>query len=145
MKHGRALAQKTLSSEKIRFGLVGVVNTVVDFAVLFTLARVVGIPVIAANILSTSCAMVASYVLNKNAVFGNTDRHNHRQVLLFVAVTLAGLWVLQSAVIVTVETLLSSIGNHGLVLLLAKVVATGASLVWNYLWYSRVVFKKERT
>lgn len=137
-------AQNILRSEKIRFGLVGAFNTGVDFGVLFILARLMGVPTLVANVVSTTCALIVSYTLNKKAVFRNTDTRNHRQVLLFVVVTLAGLWGVQSAVIMASTAMLHGlITNSGLLLLVTKGIATLFSLVWNYLWYSRVVFRKD--
>lgn len=137
-------AQTILQSEKIRFGLVGAFNTGVDFGVLFILARLMGVPTLVANVVSTTCALIVSYTLNKKAVFRNTDTRNHRQVLLFVVVTLAGLWGVQSVVIMVSTAMLHGlIANSGLLLLVTKGIATLFSLVWNYLWYSRVVFRKD--
>lgn len=137
-------AQTILQSEKIRFGLVGAFNTGVDFGVLFILARLMGVPTLVANVVSTTCALIVSYTLNKKAVFRNTDTRNHRQVLLFVVVTLAGLWGVQSIVITASTAMLHGlITNSGLLLLVTKGIATLFSLVWNYLWYSRVVFRKD--
>lgn len=143
MVKGRAFIDKTLASQKVKFGLVGAINTSIDFVILLALARLLGVPVVFANMLSTSCAMAVSYVLNKKTVFGNSDPNNRRQIFQFIAVTLTGLWVLQSGIIFLVTTNLSQIGNNELVLLCAKVLATIATLVWNYLWYSRVVFRKK--
>lgn len=133
-----------IRSEKIRFGAVGVVNTAVDFAVLFLLAVGLGIPSMLANIGSTSVALSVSYLLNKKAVFRSTSTNNVRQFALFVAVTLVGLWVVQGSVIVVALEVLQSAGLHeATALLVAKLVATCFSFIWNYLWYSRVVFRKK--
>jgi putative flippase GtrA len=135
-----------LGSQKIRFGLVGLVNTATDFAVLLSLVVVIGIPTTLANIISTSIALAVSYMLNKKAVFGNADGHNRRQIMLFIIVTLTGLWVIQTLVIVTTSNWLQVlIGNDhaAIVLIIAKIIATVISLIWNYLWYSRVVFRKK--
>lgn len=145
MRHGSSV-QRVVQSEKIRFGLVGAFNTAVDFSILFVLARLVGIPTVVANIISTSCALAVSYLLNKKAVFRDTDKNNHRQVVLFVVVTLVGLWGVQSVVMLGVSELLHSmlpaLGDGTLALVIKKAVATLVSLIWNYLWYSRVVFRK---
>ncbi len=125
--------------------LVGTLNTVVDFSILFSLVTFLHLPSLLANIISTSVALTVSYLLNKRAVFGNTDTHNPRQVMLFVVITLAGLWILQGVVIETVLHLTHAwLPQHGSAgLLAAKAIATLFSLSWNYLWYSRVIFKKE--
>lgn len=132
--------------EMVRFGMVGVINTVVDFGSLFVLATIVGVPVFLANVLSTTTALCVSYILNKRAVFRDADMHNRRQVLLFVVVTLFGIWVLQGFVIGAVSTLLWVATNVDPVasLFIAKLTATAVSLMWNYIWYSRVVFSKKK-
>lgn len=142
MKRERLVTARALKSEKLRFALVGVVNTSVDFVILFVLARVMGVPVVVANMVSTIIAVGVSYVLNKKAVFKNVDKQGVALVIAFVAVTLAGLWGLQSLVIVAITALFAHTGDQAWVLLLAKVIATVASLIWNYLWYSRVIFRK---
>ena len=143
MKPRSFLTARALRSEKIRFGLVGVVNTSVDFIILFILARIVGIPVVAANMVSTVVAVGVSYILNKKAVFNNVDKQGIGQVAVFIVVTLAGLWGLQSLVIIGVTSVLAYIGNPELILFIAKILATVASLIWNYIWYSRVIFRKK--
>lgn len=132
-----------MMNEKIRFVLVGFVNTAVDFAVLFVLVGI-GMMPFAANILSTSAALLTSFVLNKKAVFRDTERGNYRQFTLFIVVTLAGIWGLQGLVIVVVnEAAQAWLHMEGAgVLLAGKVIATFFSLTWNYLWYSRVVFRQ---
>lgn len=133
--------------EKIRFAAVGAVNTAVDFGVLIALAIVAGWPVFFANIVSTSAALATSYVLNKNAVFRRSGKSNFQQIALFVGVTLTGIWVLQAIVIVLVGWILYSIMgqlNDATFVLVGKIVATFASLAWNYVWYSKVVFREAK-
>jgi putative flippase GtrA len=134
--------------EKVRFALVGLLNTAVDFIILLVLASLLGVPSSIANIVSTTIALLVSYLLNKKAVFGNTDPNNRRQLLLFITITLFGLWVLQTIVIAVSSSLLSTwlglSGASALVLIIAKLVATCVSLTWNYIWYSRVIFSKNK-
>ena len=129
--------------EKVRFILVGAVNTSIDFIVLFALVDLFGAPTIVANIVSTTVAVAVSYVLNKKAVFGDTDTHNVTQIALFVVVTLTGLWVLQGIIIAVLAPWLQTFVGKNIALFGAKLVATVFSLTWNYLWYSRIVFKKK--
>ena len=139
-----AWLHRLLRHEKVRFATVGAFNTAVDFIVFFSLANLLLVPSIAANVVSTTAALVVSYLLNKKAVFGNTDANNARQVALFVIVTLSGLWILQGTVITLLAPVLEPIVGKGGSLLLAKLIATLFSLTWNYFWYSRVVFRKGR-
>lgn len=131
-----------LQHEKIRFVLVGCINTSVDFGLLFVLVNLILMPAIFANIISTTVALCVSYLLNKKAVFG-ADATNAKQIVLFVVVTLAGLWILQGGIIALLAPVLQPVAGDSGGLLGAKLIATLFSLTWNYLWYSRVVFRKD--
>lgn len=138
----KRIVERVVGQQKVRFALVGVLNTVVDFSILFALVNGAKLPAIVANIISTSIALVVSYLLNKRSVFGNTDAHNPKQVVLFVTVTLSGLWILQNLVIYAVGAWLHATLPQNIVLFAGKLLASVFSLTWNYLWYSRVVFRQ---
>lgn len=126
----------------VRFAVVGGANTALDFGLLF-LFKALGLPVITSNVLSTSIAFCFSFFANKKFTFKATDTNIKREIALFVIVTLFGLWVLQTIVISLVSSLLASTGwSSDIILFIAKLVATAVSLVWNYVLYSTVVFRK---
>jgi putative flippase GtrA len=128
-------------AEKIRFGAVGVVNTLIDMGVLFTLTSF-GLPSVWANVISTSCAFIFSFFANRTFTF-HTTSSTKRQFFLFVIITLFGLWVLQSIIIWIVTSLLATTTlERSFSLLVAKLAAISVSLVWNYTMYSRFVFKR---
>lgn len=129
-------------SEKIRFVAVGAINTLIDFCLLFGF-RWLGVPVVASNIGSTSTAFVFSFFANKNVTFQTKNTNVKREIALFIIVTLFGLWVIQSIVIVFLKPLLTSYSlPDATALFIAKLIATGVTLVWNYILYARVVFIK---
>lgn len=134
--------QNKNNAQKVRFLLVGGTNTVIDFGLLFLL-RAFGLPTIPANIISTTSAFCFSFFANKKFTFKTTDTNVKREVVLFIVVTLFGLWVLQTIVIALVAPLLSTVmPSMDMALLGAKLVATVVTLTWNYIMYSRVVFKQ---
>lgn len=135
---------KLAGSQKIRFGVVGVINTIVDFVVLNLLAVLFGVPLFWSNVASTTTAMVTSFTLNRRAVFPGGAGSIRRQVMLFVVVTVIGAWVVQGGVLAIVHHALQSTGwNDMVIVTLAKIVGICAGLIWNYLLYSRLVFKKD--
>ena len=126
----------------IRFGLVGGTNTLLDFGILFVL-KSLGLPIISANIISTSVSFCFSFLANKKYTFKTTGGNLKREMVLFTVVTLFGLWILQSVVIKFIAIVMTNSGlSEDLILLIAKLMATAVSLVWNYLLYSRLVFKQ---
>lgn len=126
----------------VRFIVVGLVNTALDFGILFILTHF-GVDKIVANIISSTTAFVFSFFANKKYTFKTTDTNVVREMLLFVIVTLFGLWVLQTAVIwATTPLTTATLHNTSLALLASKLLATVVSMTWNYVLYSKLVFKK---
>lgn len=129
-------------AEKIRFGIVGAANTLLDFVLLFILVNI-GLDKIPANYVSTGVSFVFSFFVNKSFTFKNTTGNVKKQFALFIVVTIIGLWVIQPLIIAGLTPLLAGTGwSSNIILLITKLIATIASLIWNYLFYSRVVFKK---
>ncbi|MNQ19045.1 GtrA-like protein [compost metagenome] len=129
-------------AEKFRFALVGGFNTALDFGILFGLTAL-GVDKIPANYVSTSVSFVFSFFANKTFTFKAKSGNAKREFLSFIIVTLTGLWVLQPLVITAASQLLETTTlDDTITLLIAKLIATVVSLIWNYILYSRVVFKK---
>ena len=129
---------------------MGIFNTLVDFTVLnillVGLAVHGGIPLLICNAASFAMANLNSYLLNKRWTFEDRRRENFRQFLVFLLFSLGGV-----AVNCLVLFLLTSfdpafIGDRRLLWInLAKVIATGASMTWNFLSYRHFVFRDTST
>ena len=132
-------------ADKLRFAIVGSVNTTLDFSILFILTMLFNIPKELANFISTSVSFLFSFFANKKYTFKSTSKNLKRQFLLFTIVTLFGLWVIQTIIITAITPVFTNLGiNKPAALLISKLIATAASLIWNYALYSRVVFKKPK-
>jgi len=129
--------------DKLRFAIVGGANTALDFILLFLFVNL-GVDKILANYFSTGASLIFSFFANKSFTFKNKTGNAKKQFAAFLLVTVTGLWVLQPIIIWGVTTLLElQITNDSILLFIAKLVATVGSLIWNYLLYSRLVFKKD--
>lgn len=133
-KHAKKHAQK------LRFAIVGGANTALDFALLLLLFNL-GVDKIVANYFSTFVAFIFSFFVNKSFTFKNKGGNVKKQFLIFLAVTAVALWIIQPLIIAGITAI---IGTNSVTLILAKLVATVASLVWNYVFYSRFVFKDKK-
>ena len=123
---------------KLRFALVGGTNTAIDFGILFLLHGL-GLNKYVANAISTSVAFIFSFFANRSFTF-KSKNDARKQAIPFLVVTLTGLWILQPAVIWLVLLPLQGL-DQNIALFIAKLAATVVSLVWNYILYSRFVFK----
>jgi len=141
-------------SERLKFivfSLIGVFNTLFDIALYVMFLNATN-SILIANLISTSAALIGSYILNSKLTF-RSKKWTARSFILFVAVTVFGLWVLQTGAIYLFSHLLKSLPEHVWQLfgplehlaksLVPKLLATAITFVWNFLWYSKVIFKGE--
>ncbi|MEY4997648.1 MAG: hypothetical protein RLY59_1052 [Actinomycetota bacterium] len=131
------------STKPLRFILVGLANTAIDFIVLLSLTAM-GTWLIAANIISTSVALTFSFFANRTFTFGSTGK-KRSQAVRFLAVTLIGLWVLQPIVLLLTVGPLEEFFSRETSIVIAKLLATVVSMVWNYLLYDSLVFRKKQS
>lgn len=130
----------------IRFTMVGLLNTSTDFGI-YSVLIILGWMPLLANTVSTSAGMLLSFFLNRHFTFRAHHQAKKQQAWRFLAVTITGLWVLQSIIIYLIRDLGSSLFhvNQKMLLLnlIAKLVSITFSFLWNYFWYSRFVFKPD--
>lgn len=137
-----------LVSQFSRFVAVGLINTAIDFAVLNILSFTTGIHsgtgLIVINSISFLTAVTNSYFMNKYWTFGVRDGIRTAEASKFLSVSLVGL-VINSGIVYGISTfIMSPLPQIGPALWenFAKVVATGVSLIWNFIGYKLFVFKK---
>lgn len=129
---------------KIRFSLVSSVATAIDFSLLLLLTSF-GMATITANYISSSISFVFSFFGNKKFAFRTPDHHIQREAILFIIVTLTGIWLLQPLIIWKIEDAFDqSFQPWWLLIVIAKVVASFVTFIWNYFFYTRLVFKKKK-
>jgi len=123
--------------------MVGSLNTFVDLSI-YALLTGAHLSIFVANIFSTSCGLVVSYLLNRSFTFKSNGENRKKEIVLFLGVTLFGLWVIQPLVIFLVIHLFGSWFTFlpdTIERLVPKCLAIGVALVWNYILYNKVVFK----
>jgi putative flippase GtrA len=129
-------------ADKLIFAGIGATNTVIDFIILNVLSLVFGLPKIGANVISTSVTMVISFFANKKFTFKSNSKNYRREIVLFFVFTMIGLYIIQNLVISLLSLLLPTDLGEFWRLNIAKVLATGVSMVWNFITYKKFVFKK---
>lgn len=116
----------------VRWIAVGVLSTTVDFGVLVAL-RSPGLPLVLANSLSYSAGIVVNFVLNRWWTY--SESHSKRmslQFLQFTIVSLCGL-MLNNTLVLVLSSLLGQLFNEpNNAYVPAKLIATGAVLIWNF-------------
>ena len=132
----------------LKFAVVGAINTGVDFLILNIEMLITGITsgplMFVQNILSFSIATTNSYFLNKHWTFKDKSKNKEGfKFAQFLVISVIGA-LINSAIVFSATTFIDPIFGLSPTLWanLAKLLATGISLIWNFLGYKFVVFKK---
>ncbi|HXL01766.1 MAG TPA: GtrA family protein [Candidatus Atribacteria bacterium] len=118
----------------IKFNLVGIMNTAVDFGVFMILNHYLGLVYTVSQVISYSCGMVNSYFFNKFWTFQKKEGFTAIEVIKFILVNLCSL-----GVSLLVLYILQSKWNWQV--LPSKVLATGFSVGVNFLGNKFWVFE----
>lgn len=119
-----------------RFAFVGVINTGVDFSIFFTLYSFLGWPLIAANVIAFSAAVINSYLLNKYWSFSGqkSGKKSWRQFSAFLIISLISL---------TLSTSILVFGKPFAPVLGLKLIGAVFIPLLNYFAYKYIVFKHQ--
>ena len=121
----------------VRFGMVGLSGTALDFAILTLLKVGFGVPTLPANVVSYTCGAVSNFFLNRAWTYGDAPKgRTLLQLGQFITIGLIGL-VLNNLVVAATEYpagLLLHNAAYGYIP--AKLVATLIVLMWNF-WANR--------
>ena len=82
---------KKLIIQLIKFGIVGVIATVIDLGVLVFLKEIIHIDVLIASTVSFSVSVTANYILSMLFVFKGNENSKIKEFIIFVALSVGGL------------------------------------------------------
>ena len=131
----RAPVFRFIDSTLLRFGSVGAITTSLDFAVFTGLTKIAALAPIPANVLSYSCGILLSFLLNQRWTFRAHayKKGNALQGAQFVIANLIGL-TLSSAIVGVFVIILPD--------LFAKLLSIPLVFVWNYMAARFWVFRQ---
>ncbi len=137
----------------IKFAIVGVLNTLVDFAVFQALNLLLGW-VYVAQVIGYTCGIINSYVWNSNWTFREQRTRSFREIALFIVVNLASLgvslgviWLCRDVFGITNEWVASwmPVALNGFIKgdTVDKLIATCFAIVVNYVGNRLFVFNQK--
>lgn len=119
-----------------RFGIVGGICTIVDFAILTVLHEFFDLHYLIANGFSFAVSVVFNYVLSMRYVFqGKEDSNKTSEFIIFVILSAIGLGLNQLIMWGTVDGL-------GIYYVAAKVIATAIVMIYNFVTRKLLLEKK---
>jgi putative flippase GtrA len=122
----------------IRFCLVGLANTAIDFTIYISLTRVWDFGArwyLVANLIAFVLANIFSFIINKSWTFENLEYRNYYlQYLRFFIVSIGSLIIVEAILFFFVDIL-------QVYDLWGKVVGIVLSLIWSFFWHRNWTFK----
>ncbi len=112
-----------------RFGVVGVVATVIDYGLLMILSQLLGWNPVFSAALSFCASLIFNYIASMRFVFTRRDDLSRRQEFATFCV-LSAIGLALNELIMAMGTIL--FGSSALVVTLTKAVATLVVMIWNF-------------
>lgn len=150
---------ETLGLQISKFAFVGVINTLIDLVIFNLLRRFTKLRAVSASYISSTVAMINSYVLNKYWTFSsNGGSGQFSEATKFFFSTIIGMYVIHNGLvwlltekftwpvkfayaIIKKLPVLNKLSEKFVHDNVAKMVGIAGSLVWNFLLYKFWVFK----
>lgn len=127
---------KKLIRQALKFCVVGVICTIIDFGVLILLREVFGVNYLIANGAGFTVSVIINYILSMRFVFrGKKDASKIKEFIIFVILSAIGLGLNELLMWLTVE-------NFGINYIAGKVIATAIVMVYNF--FSKKIFLEEK-
>ncbi len=127
---------RNLIEQILKFGVVGVIATVIDFGVMIFLTEVFGVNPVASATVSFIVSLIFNYVASMRYVFRHREgMSRQREFAIFVVLSVIGLGI---------NDLLMWLGTSHAALdyRLVKVFATAIVMIWNFV--TRKIFLEEK-
>lgn len=127
----------------VKFGIVGISGTIVDFGTTFVCKELMSVPELIANAIGFTVAATTNYILNRTWTWRSKEKQVGVEYLKFFAVSLCGLGL--NTLIIFLLTHFVAWGNLSdpWPFWIAKVLATGVVMVWNFVANNHFTFKKK--
>ena len=112
---------KKLFEQIVKFGIVGAIAFVIDYAVLFVLVQFLHMDSIIAATISFTVSVIFNYLASMKYVFvGRADQSKQTQFIIFIVLSVIGLgindgimWILNGILSVYPDLLLPGFKNRG--------------------------------
>lgn len=141
--------------QAVRFCIVGLFNTIVDYGIFYILISIAGLHKSIAQVFSTAVAMCGSYLINRYWTFGKSGHGNAIEITKFVIINIVSMLTVMVFTHLFYDILhIENVANSALVILninlyiqgdgavmLCKAAASLFSIIVNFLGNKLWVFK----
>jgi putative flippase GtrA len=116
----------------VKFAVVGAIGAIIDFTLLNLLKGYLGWPLLWANTVSVSVAILSNFIWNRFWTFPESrSRKKRKQLPQFALVNVVGL-IINNLIVVGLDALFVTHLGEPLSYNVAKMFAIGVVLIWNF-------------
>lgn len=141
---------KKLMEQIIKFGIIGVISFLIDFAIFSLLNYALHVDYLIASFFGFVISVIFNYLLSMRYVFVRKDNADKRiEFLIFVALSAVGLGINELVIWGCVDGIylhtaaLMKLINRELAEMAGKIIATGIVMVYNFI--SRKIFLEKKS
>lgn len=151
------IRKKLISGRVFRFAIIGFCNSAISFGILNISFYELRLAIITSSLIATSCALIFSFIMNRDFVFGDKSKKAYLQLPAFVIITIIGsLLILNLVYILSLRLLLGhehliidiikhttsiTLSSNFVDINLSTTIGAISAMFWNYNGYKRFVFK----
>lgn len=142
------LKMKKLIEQLVKFGLVGVLCTIIDFGV-YTVCNLIGIPYLISGFAGFTISVIVNYVLSMKYVFERRDdMSKQREFVIFVILSIVGLVLNEILLYIGIDGIymhnvqLQTLFSETAAQLLVKLGATAIVMIYNFVSRKILLEKK---
>ena len=125
---------KKLINQILKFGVVGGIAFVIDYGILFLLAKVIGLNELISAAISFIISLTFNYFLSTKWVF-EAKKQTPKEVIIFVLLSVVGLGINEVLIYLGTKKL-------GIDVMIVKLFATAIVMVYNFI--TRKIFLEQK-
>lgn len=124
---------KKLINQILKFGVVGGIAFVIDYGILFLLAKVIGLNELISAAISFIISLTFNYFLSTKWVF-EAKKQTPKEVIIFVLLSVVGLGINEILIYLGTKKL-------GIDVMIVKLFATAIVMVYNFITRKLIIEK----
>lgn len=124
---------KKLINQILKFGVVGGIAFVIDYGILFLLAKVIGLNELLSAAISFIVSLTFNYFLSTKWVF-DAKKQTPKEVIIFVLLSVVGLGINEVLIYLGTKKL-------GIDVMIVKLFATAIVMVYNFITRKLIIEK----
>ena len=124
---------KKLINQILKFGVVGGIAFVIDYGILFLLAKVIGLNELISAAISFIISLTFNYFLSTKWVF-DAKKQTPKEVIIFVLLSIVGLGINEVLIYLGTKKL-------GIDVMIVKLFATAIVMVYNFITRKLIIEK----